>query len=129
MRGKQAPPARVPTASTPLLPCPSCGKLCRGAKGLAAHQRRAHGLRMQARYYVLGTKCPCCGVDFHTRPRALHHLQYDSKHCRAKMHEGSLPRFPDKQVHETDRQDAAAVRGAVARGETRTRALFPPLAP
>ena len=65
----------------------------------------------------------------HTRPRALHHLQYDSKRCRAMMHEGALPCLSEKQVFEADRIDAAAVRGAVARGETRTRALLPPQAP
>ena len=45
------------------------------------------------------------------------------------MHEGALPCLSEKQVFEADRIDAAAVRGAVARGETRTRALLPPQAP
>ena len=84
---------------------------------------------MEARFFVLDSRCPACGTDFHTRPRALHHLQYDSKRCRAMMHEGALHRFSEQRVFQADRIDAAAARGAVSRGETRTRALRPPQAP
>ncbi|CAK0820771.1 unnamed protein product [Prorocentrum cordatum] len=44
--GKQA--AASPFVSKdPLLPCPTYGKQCKGAKGLAAHQRHAHGVKIQ----------------------------------------------------------------------------------
>ena len=125
-RGKQPAPLRRVTAPVPTLTCPDCQKECRGPKGLAAHRRHAHGIKMQARFHILGTECPACSREFYTRPRALHHLQFSSKQCRARMMQGDLPAFSASQVAEADRADAASNRGRTARGETRTRALCPP---
>ncbi|CAK0907861.1 unnamed protein product, partial [Prorocentrum cordatum] len=125
-RGKQPAPLGRVTAPVPTLTCPDCQRECRGPKGLAAHRRHAHGIKMQARFHILGTECPACSKDFYTRPRALHHLQFSSKQCRARMMQGYLPAFSASQVAEADRADAASNRGRTARGETRTRALCPP---
>ena len=125
LRGKQTPPP--PAASDkPLLTCPACGKQCKGPQGLAAHSRRKHGRKMTARSFCIGSVCPACGVDYHTRPRALHHLQFSSKACRAAMLAGELPECSAEEISAADLRDRIARKAANLRGDTRARALAPP---
>ena len=125
LRGKQTPPPPAASAK-PLLTCPECGKQRKGQQGLAAHQRRKHGRRMTARSVCVGSVCPACGVDYHTRPGALHHLQFSSKACRTAMLAGELPEFIAEEISAADLQDRVAQKAANLRADTRTRALAPP---
>ena len=62
--------------------CDICNLVCGSAAGLAAHTRKSHNLRNPAFLYVHSTICPCCGVDFHFRPRLLQHVNHGAKGCR-----------------------------------------------
>ena len=61
--------------------CPQCGAGFRGEAHLATHRQRAHGQLVAARRYVTGTTCQACKKNFHTRPRVIKHLQYQSSRC------------------------------------------------
>lgn len=61
--------------------CPTCGAGFKREAHLATHRQRAHGQLVAARRFVAGTKCPVCRKNFHTRPRVIKHLQYQSTRC------------------------------------------------
>ena len=51
---------------------------------------------------ISGYRCPACKGWYHTRLRALQHLEYSSPACRAQLQAGLLPELPADVV------DAAA---------------------
>ena len=122
-------PGRLPAALTPrgtgTAQCPECGKHCK-VKGLGAHRKRVHGISVLARRFVSGSVCPACNMDFHTRPRALHHLQFACKQCRGKLMSGQLVELDRSVVDELDRRDRVFLGLHCANRATRTRALLPP---
>ena len=61
--------------------CPDCKATFRGEAHLATHRQRTHGTLVAARSFVLNSCCPACKKDFHTRPRAIKHVQYQSTKC------------------------------------------------
>ena len=61
--------------------CPDCNAAFKGEAHLATHRQRVHGTLVASRRFVVSTKCPACKKNFHTRPRAIKHLQYQSTRC------------------------------------------------
>ena len=61
--------------------CPDCNAAFKGEAHLATHRQRVHGTLVASRRFVVSTKCPACRKNFHTRPRAIKHLQYQSTRC------------------------------------------------
>ena len=102
-----------------LLQCELCGKWCRGWRGKAAHKFRAHHVVATARAYCLTSCCPACGKDLGSRPRAIHHLQYSAKHCRALLLQGCLQECKPAEVEAADLADRELVRGYVLAGRGR----------
>ena len=76
-------------------------------RAYAMHRTVLHGVRRDVRHYIVGTRCPACGVDYRQRIRALEHLHGRSKRCRAMMEAGLLPRFPEPEVAAADAADRA----------------------
>ena len=64
-----------------LVICEICSKRFSSARALAVHRSRAHGKKRLAPQLVDGSTCPACLIDFRTRLRLSHHLEYSSPKC------------------------------------------------
>ena len=64
---------------TPIV-CPECGRSFNSEVAMGSHRSQDHGYRNIMRRYTFDTFCAICCVQFHTRPRLLHHLKR-SKLC------------------------------------------------
>ena len=95
------------------------------AGGLAAHEEKTHGTRTAARSYVIDVRCPACGLDYGSRPRALRHLAYGSAACRALMLQGQLMPQPPELVAAADEADRPVLREAGRLGISCCRATTP----
>lgn len=71
--------------------CPDCSASFKGEAHLATHRQRVHKQYVAARSFVLSSRCPACRKDFHTRPRALKHVQYQSTKCLPWLLEHGTP--------------------------------------
>ena len=102
--------------------CDICGKGGRSfpiSKALAAHMRRAHGVRCMYRVFVDGSGlCPICKTYLHTRLRVIAHLSDPRRNlkCREAIHNGTVPRLPDSLVAELDALDTGFRRTAQRAG-------------
>ena len=69
------------------LPCHICDyngewyKPLRTKQALAVHRTRKHKLCHVSHFYVSGTVCPTCLIQFHSRFRVLEHLRDRSSIC------------------------------------------------
>eukprot|EP00435_Cladocopium_sp_Y103_P009786 s1038_g2.t1 len=61
--------------------CVECGAAFLQASSLAVHQQRKHGARVALRRFVTDGACRACGKWYHTRPRALRHMQLAHPKC------------------------------------------------
>ena len=61
--------------------CEICGYKAVSQASLGVHAFKKHGVKVAARRFISDTSCPCCLRNFHTRPRALLHLQYGTTRC------------------------------------------------
>eukprot|EP00435_Cladocopium_sp_Y103_P046691 s371_g13.t1 len=61
--------------------CDDCGAVFPQAATLAVHQQRAHGQRVALRRFIVDAACRACGKWYHSRPRALRHVQLTSSKC------------------------------------------------
>jgi hypothetical protein len=108
--------------------CAECGAEFRSRRGLRTHQIHAHGRRREVRRYCLGSVCPTCFGDWHTRLRCLHHMQYGAAACRQAWQTGRLPTFSDEEVAAADAGDRVLRRDCTALG-TSELAGPPPVRP
>ena len=77
--------------------------------GLKLHERRMHGDGCLAKNFVISGWCPSCGKDFHSRLRAINHLQRGSQKCVAAIRNGEVQPCSPEEVavaDEADRQEA-----------------------
>ena len=102
----------VVARSDPFLPhrCLDCPLGFASVQALGQHRRRAHGFMNPIRRSIWGSKCPVCEVQFHTRPRLLQHLSYDSASCKAIFLDGEPVVLPLELVLQLDAADAAKSR-------------------
>ena len=114
--------------------CPDCSASFKGEAHLATHRQRVHQQYVAARSFVLSSRCPACKKDFHTRPRALKHVQYQSTRCLPWLLEHGIP-VSDDLARSLDAADAAKLceerRSGIRSKETRmpvdtTHACAPP---
>ncbi len=76
--------------------------------GLALHRIRANGddgPTKLARSVVVGSICPACGVDFHSRIRVCRHLRHGASACVLACANGLLPVFSPGEVLAADERD------------------------
>ncbi len=88
--------------------CMLCGFVSSSAAGVNCHMAKAHPGRSGSdsahmKKFVGSSVCPCCGVDFRTRLRAVQHLRHrgDSNNgCRDVSLGGKAPMLGDEVVAE-----------------------------
>ena len=94
------------------------------ARSLRAHVVAMHHHRAIAREYVGASGiCPVCKLCFHTRLRAVAHIQRAGSRCATLLHE-CTQLHPD-EVAALDEADRSAVRAAVRAGHARPLATRP----
>jgi len=96
--------------------CYECGEVCREYQALCLHRRTRHGARRDGHRYVIDGFCPACRGYYHSRLRALEHLERGSSRCRAMLDEGSLPEFDEAALEAADQVDRESRRAARAAG-------------
>ena len=89
------------------------------------HRVVCHGYANPLRRVVWSEVCPCCGGNFGTRARAIHHISFSAVRCRMAAEEGLLPRVDDATFLELERQDTVARREARKQGVSHILALTP----
>ena len=70
-----------------LIPCPQCGRIFKGTKGLATHCRSKHGTQVQMAD-TPGQTCPRCRKTFSTRSNMMYHYHH---HCSQRDTSPSNP--------------------------------------
>ena len=67
--------------------------------------------------YVKDGNCPFCGALFHTRLRAMHHVVFGSKACKARLLSSpGLPELTEDEIASARQQDRLDYAAAKARG-------------
>ncbi len=102
--------------------CAVCSKWLPTVQACKMHTIRQHGAderMMRAKRACIGSKCPACGVEFHTWHRAVRHLVHGAKACVAACAAGELP------LHSPELVEAAVERGRLLTGALRKRGLLP----
>eukprot|EP00435_Cladocopium_sp_Y103_P042136 s1102_g11.t1 len=91
--------------------CTDCGAAFLQASSLAVHQQRKHGARVALRRFVTDGACRACGKWYHTRPRALTHLQVANPRCWIWHMRRYFPMSLEEAMalDEQDRKDGVAV--------------------
>ena len=91
---------------------------------LRSHIVAKHKYRAAARLHVRGDGvCPICKLCFHTRVRAIAHVQRSGSRCALLLHES--PQLHPDEVEALDKADKLSVRAAVKAGHARPLALMP----
>ena len=78
-------PRRQAPSSVASWPCYECEMTFKTSKALASHQARSHQKERLSGRYVKDGNCSFCGAFFHTRVRAMHHVDFGSKTCKARL--------------------------------------------
>ena len=92
-------------------------------RGLAMHSVTAHGYRKKAKYWMTGTQCHSCCREYHTRTRAVIHLQSNER-CFA-TYIACFPPITDQQARDLDEEDLEVTRQLKHDGWQPSKALFP----
>ena len=123
----RSPHQQVPS-STASWPCYECGMTFKTSKALACHQARSHQKERVSGRYVRDGNCPFCGAFFHTRVRAMHHVDFGSKTCKARLLSSpGLPELTEEEIALARQQDRLDYASARARGVWRN--TGPPACP
>ena len=94
----------------------------------ASHQARSHHKERLSGRYVKDGNCPFCGAFFHTRVRAMHHVDFCSKTCKARLLSSpGLPELTEEAIALARQQDRLDYAAAKARGVWRN--AGPPACP
>ncbi len=118
-------PAKAEQAGVPCTMCPQgARRLFASTRAMRAHQAKNHGVRREARHYVEEDgRCPACWHSFHTRQRAIIHLQQRAPKCQACMPD-LLP-LSLERLAELEAADAKALRAARRAGHPTPLAQLP----
>ena len=92
--------------------CGTCGKVFASRVALLMHARTVHGFRTRASHCVAGSICPCCGKDYHVRPRLIRHLCEGRHACAQAAAAGALPPLPPELFAAEAARDKALWREA-----------------
>ena len=92
-------------------------------RALRAHLVAGHGVRCRARLYIGDGLCPVCGLQFHTRIRAIAHASRRTSKCYHDIiHCAPLD---DERVAQLDEIDAATPKKARKGGHPTPLAILP----
>ena len=93
-------------------------------RALRAHLVSGHGTRCQTRAFIDSDgRCPVCGLNFHTRIRAIAHAQRKSSACSLRIQ--LCKPLPDERIRLLDAEDALARRVARKSGHATPLATLP----
>jgi hypothetical protein len=71
--------------------CRYCDHVFGSLKAVQQHERMVRHARAEERLYAVGTACPNCNVEFHSRMRVLRHLAKDQqpvlRHCEEETYQ------------------------------------------
>ena len=84
--------------------CADCGSTF-PRWALQSHRSLVHGRRNPLRQYIVGSRCPSCGVNFRNRARYLAHATRRSKFCKERIEAGCCPPVPAEELAAADRAD------------------------
>ena len=87
--------------------CSQCDFEAKDHAALAVHQSKRHGARIAMRRMLCDSVCRACGVQYHTRPRALQHLHTGTTRCWL-WHMRAYEPMDDAQAFALDEQDKTA---------------------
>ena len=79
--------------------CEQCEKSFATKTALGVHCRVLHDKFSEASYYTPGSTCPACGREFHTRKRAIQHVQYGTMNCLQWLRERCEPLSSEQVRH------------------------------
>ena len=107
--------------------CYECGFLACTARGLKAHLRLAHDMRLSGASFAPESGiCDSCHTCFWTRPRLIRHLNHSCKHCLVWLQDHSSP-FPTEEVERLDSLDSVQRRVLKAKGLREFHSERPPV--
>ena len=93
-------------------------------RALRAHHVSGHGARCQTRAFIDSDgRCPVCGLNFHTRIRAIAHAQRKSSACSLRIQLCKL--LPEDTIRILDADDALVRRVARKNGHATPLATLP----
>ena len=87
--------------------CGLCEYKAASYAALAVHENRRHGVVAIARKFAKNGVCGACKRNFHTRPRAILHLQYGTSKCLLHVLRNDFPQ-DDEACVALDRADVTA---------------------
>ena len=98
--------------------CEVCGYRAATQASLGVHAFKKHGIKVAARRFAGSSRCPSCQRNFHTRPRAILHLQYGTTRClvHALRHVTPLLEVDSDQLDHTDMLQGVALHQKGLRG-------------
>eukprot|EP00973_Karenia_brevis_P007574 1026252-Karenia_brevis.AAC.1 len=64
-----------------VLCCDLCNKDFKSKQACNMHKSRVHGWIHPAQFYIQGSQCPVCLLEFTTRGRLLQHVMYKGFRC------------------------------------------------
>ena len=108
------------------LACPECGKTFATGQQFLGHRTGKHGRRSPARRYADGSICRWRGLDFHTRPRLIRHLAFNSRYCLAALEGVVQPPLSEEVATEQDAADRVQRAAFKAQGRYKFWAERPP---
>ena len=103
--------------------CELCNASFRTKRGLAMHSHFAHGYVREAKHYIVDANCQACGKIFHTRARAIVHLE-TNPNCMNCYRSCMVPMDEDTML-EVEAEDKHCRRNMQQQGWKPTKALKP----
>eukprot|EP00972_Heterocapsa_arctica_P115666 16449029-Heterocapsa_arctica.AAC.1 len=70
--------------------CAECGRCFASRRAVLTHARFSHGVRRTTGRLVVGSACPVCGTNYHTRARVKRHLEMGALRCRLAARSGAM---------------------------------------
>jgi len=86
--------------------CPTCDITFKTKAALASHQAIVHGCRNQIRSLVATSVCPICSVQYHSRLRAVQHIQR-SFGCKLSLLSGEVEPPTAEALAQADKDEQA----------------------
>ena len=96
--------------------CAQCGRCFASRRAVLAHARFSHGVRRTTGQLVVGSTCPVCGTNYHTRARVKRHLEMGALRCRLAAQSGAMHVHDPDAVREADDQERLLRRAARREG-------------
>ena len=103
------PPGRIEDThdTEPMYFCYECGDSFHTSQQLMTHFFSEHGRKNSVRCWAAGVSCRSCLKLFHSRPRLIKHLAYNSSRCLETL-KTNVPPMSSAEVAELDAQDLQA---------------------